>query len=180
VAALCVRPQSAYHRMAGVECYDIKRDVRNFVGGMPIVAHPPRGPWGAVLSPQAKPLPGERALGFLCADLLLVCGGVLAHPAHSRLFAAAGLPLPGCTVGDLTTIEVQQAWRGLPVRNPTWLCLCRVTPPPVPCRDPDSRSGAGDTLRSQRMSLNQRSATTTALAQWLVNTARSATERDEI
>lgn len=45
VAALCVAPNSGYKAMPGVECYDQARDVRNFAGGMPVVAHPPCRAW---------------------------------------------------------------------------------------------------------------------------------------
>jgi hypothetical protein len=162
--------------MPDVDCYDQKRDVRTFTGGMPIVAHPPCRAWSAFTRHQAKPEPGEAELGLLCAEWLRSEGGVLEHPAHSRLFEAAGLPGPGKRRGDLFTVPVLQAWFGYPTRKETWLCLSRVDPSAldIPYVDHDSRAGLGDGRRYQAMSKHQRAATYPALAEWLVQAARLA------
>ena len=178
VAALCVAPNSIYKKMLGVECFDQKRDVRSFAGGMPIVAHPPCRAWSAYTAHQAKPADGERELGLLCADWLRSEGGVLEHPAHSRLFPAAGLPLPGQRIGDLFTMLVLQAWWGYPMRKATWLCFSRidVRELDVPYVEHDSRAGLGDRRRQQVMSKHQRAATHPALADWLVSAARTTNQ----
>lgn len=106
MAALCVAPRSVYHALPEVDAYDLRRDVRSFAGGLPVVAHPPCRAWSAYCAHQAKPLPGEKDLGPLCVEWLRKEGGVLEHPAHSRLFAACGLPRPGETRGDLWTVGV--------------------------------------------------------------------------
>jgi hypothetical protein len=174
VAALCVAPNSIYKTLPGVEAYDMKRDVRTFQGGMPVVAHPPCRVWSAYTSHQAKPEPGEAELGLLCADWLRKEGGVLEHPAHSRLFAAASLPAPGKRDADLFTIPVHQAWWGYPMRKATWLCFSRVDPKvlELPYVEHDSRAGVGDRRRQQVMSKHQRAATYVSLANWLVAAAR--------
>ena len=176
VAALCVAGNSIYKSMPGVTVYDKRRDVRSFAGGMPVVAHPPCRAWSAYTRHQAKPEPGEAELGLLCADWLRREGGVLEHPAHSRLFAAAGLPMPGCRIGDLFTAPVLQAWWGYPMRKATWLCFSRVDVRQleIPYREHDSRAGLGDRRRQQVMSKNQRAATCEPLAHWLVGAARRA------
>lgn len=99
---------------------------------------------------------------------------MLEHPAHSRLFAAAGLPMPGCRIGDLFTVPVLQAWWGYPMRKATWLCFSRVDVRQleIPYREHDSRAGLGDRRRQQVMSKNQRAATCEPLAHWLVAAAR--------
>lgn len=173
VAALCVAPNSIYKQMDGVAVYDKRRDVRTFAGGMPVVAHPPCRAWSAYTSHQAKPEPGEAELGLICADHLRNEGGVLEHPAHSRLFAAAGLPLPGQRLGRLFTVAVLQAWWGYPMRKATWLCFSGIDMRELefPYSEHDSRAGVGDRRRQQVMSKHQRAATHPALAQWLVNAA---------
>lgn len=178
IAALCVAPNSIYKGMAGVEAYDEARDVRSFRGGVPVVAHPPCRAWSAYTAHQAKPKPGEKELGLICADHLRTWGGVLEHPAHSRLFEAARLPLPGQRIGDLYTVLVHQAWWGYPMRKATWLCFSRVDVRSlaIPYRHHDSRSGDGDRRRQQVMSKHQRAATCPALAEWLVAAARMARE----
>lgn len=176
VAALCVAGNSVYKTLDGVDCYDARRDVRTFPGGMPVVAHPPCRSWSAFTAQQAKPPPGEKELGPLCVDILRREGGVLEHPAHSRLFSYCGLPPPGETAGYLTTIYVEQAWWGYPMRKATWLCLSMVdiNQLDVPYVKHNSRSGVGDRRRQQVMSKNQRAATCLPLAQWLVEAARLA------
>ena len=177
VAVLCVAPNSIYKTMPGVDAYDKARDVRQFPGGMPVVAHPPCRAWSAYTAHQAKPEPGEKELGYLCADILKREGGVLEHPAHSRLFAAAGLPMPGTRKGDLFTVPVLQAWWGYPMRKETWLCFSRVDVCMLeyPYTEHDSRAGLGDRRRQQLMSKHQRAATCEPLAYWLVAAARMAT-----
>lgn len=176
VAALCVAPNSGYKAMPGVECYDQARDVRSFPGGMPVVAHPPCRAWSAYTAHQAKPAPGEKELGLLCAEWLRREGGVLEHPAHSRLFEAARLPMPGQRLGDLFTVPVLQAWWGYPMRKATWLCFSRVDLQLLdfPHCEHDSRAGIGDRRRQQVMSKHQRAATVPTLAEWLVSAARQA------
>lgn len=176
VAILCASPNSVYHSMPGVDVYDKARDVRTFGGGAPVVAHPPCRAWSAYTRHQAKPEPGEADLGLLCAEWLRSEGGVLEHPAHSRLFDAAGLPKPGERRGDLRTIMVLQAWWGYPMRKATWLCFSRVSPGSllVPYRDHDSRAGVGDRRRQQVMSKHQRAATCPAFAEWLIAAAQGA------
>ena len=178
VAALCVSSNSIYKSLPGVQAFDRRRDVRTFSGGMPVVAHPPCRLWSAYTAHQAKATDpaAERALGLLCADWLRSEGGVLEQPAHSRLFAAAGLPPPGCRRGELFTVEVWQAWWGYSMRKATWLCFCGIDMRTVefPYQEHDSRSGHGDRRRQQVMSKNQRAATCESLARWLVDLARTA------
>jgi hypothetical protein len=176
VAALCVHSNSIYKQLPGVDVWDKSRDVRKFSGGMPVVAHPPCRAWSAYTAHQAKPEPGEKELGLLCAEHLKREGGVLEHPAHSRLFDAAGLPGPGQRKGDLFTVPVLQAWWGYPMRKETWLCfsLVDIMALEFPYTEHDSRAGLGDRRRQQLMSKNQRAATCEPLAIWLVEAARLA------
>ena len=171
---------SEYHSLPGVDCYDIQRDVRTFSGGVPVVAHPPCRAWSAYCAHQAKPLPGEMELGFLCADWLRKFGGVLEHPAHSRLFAAAGLPDPlesslpdplESSQDGIWTAEVLQSWWGDTRTKETWLCFSgidkRSVQFPIRLHNP-----TGDRRRWQLLSKKARSKTTPELAAWLVDAAR--------
>jgi hypothetical protein len=179
VAVLCCAKNSVYKTLSNVECYDAARDVRTFAGGMKIVAHPPCRTWSAYCAHQAKPEPGEKELGPLCVDWLRKCGGVLEHPAHSRLFDACKLPKPGWTVGwkkgemPIWSMEVLQGWWGDTRSKKTWLCFFGIHPTDfrVPYRFVDA---VGDRRRWQLMSKTQRSATHPAMAEWLVQTARAA------
>lgn len=175
VAALCVHPRSIYRQLQSVECYDVRRDVRTFAGGMPVVAHPPCRSWSAFCRHQAKPLPGEKELGPLCVDWLRKCGGVLEHPAYSHLFAACGLPRPGAPAVDgVWTAAVSQAWWGGPVTKNTWLAFfgiarCKVD---FPFALRNRRGADGEIYRT--LSSQARAATPAQMAEWLVGVARSA------
>ena len=172
VAALCVAGNSVYKSMPGVECWDAARDVRTFDLDCPVVTHAPCRAWSAFCAHQAKVPEGEKELALLCADHLRRNGGVFEHPAHSRAFQAAGLPLPGQRLADLWTVEVWQAWWGYSMMKKTWLCFSRIDPENIviPHRDHIVR---GDRRRQQVMSKNQRAATCPAFAAWLVAAART-------
>jgi hypothetical protein len=173
VAVLCVSAKSIYKQLAGVECYDMRRDVRSFAGGMPVVAHPPCRSWSAKCAHQAKPLPGEKELGPLCVEWLRKCGGVLEHPANSRLFAHCGLPRPGEARDGLWSIAVSQAWWGHSITKNTWLCFAHISPRAVEF-PMVLHNGARDHRRWQLMSRAKRSATPRAMAEWLVASAALA------
>lgn len=170
IAALCVSRNSIYKTLPGVDCYDMDRDVRTFNGGVPIVAHPPCRAWSAYCAHQAKPLPGEKELAPMCVNLLKQNGGVLEHPAHSRLWQALDLPRPGETRDGLWCIQVNQSWWGDTRTKKTWLLFSGVDKGDVVL--PFALHNAnGDRRRWQVMSKIQRAATCEPLARWLVEIA---------
>ena len=172
VAVLCVSKRSVYKQL-DCEVYDTERDARTFPGDMPIVAHPPCRAWSAYCAHQAKPEPSEKELGLWCCEQLKSCGGVLEQPAHSRLFSAGGLPLPGEPHGDLWSMAVDQSWWGDSRKKATWLCFSGISPMDVevPYKLHEPR---GDRRRWQLMSKTQRSATNLAMAIWLLDVASKA------
>lgn len=173
IAALCVHARSVYRTLPGVECYDAGRDCRTFAGGMPVVAHPPCRAWSAYCAHQANPAPGEKDLGPWCVEQIKANGGVLEHPAHSRLWQACNLPLPGWTArGDLWSMAVDQSWWGDVRKKATWLLFSGVSPHDLPVVPYRLRESFGDRRRWQVMSKQQRSASTKAFAEWLVAAAR--------
>lgn len=176
IAALCVAQKSIYKSLDGVDAYDIKRDCRTFPGGMPVVCHPTCKGWSVYTKQQAKLKDGEMEAGFFCAQKLRECGGVLEQPAHSELFKAAELPLPGEPEREgLWSMEVWQAWWGYPVKKQTWLCFGHV--PKSEIEVPFTlHSRGGDRRRQQVMSKAQRSATTEPFAKWLIDAARRSTK----
>ena len=119
VAVLCVEPGGRYPEIV-TDWYDVGRDARTFSGGKPVVAHPPCGPWGK-LSHMCKNQ--DETLGPWCVGQVRKWGGVLEHPAHSKLFKLCGMPLPGefpDRYGGVT-FEVRLCDFGGVVEKPTWL-----------------------------------------------------------
>lgn len=175
VTILCTSRKTAYRSLPCVEVYDQLRDARTWAGGNPMVGHPPCRAWSAYTRHQAKPPPGEKELGPFCVQLLKTYGGVLEHPAHSRLWDFCHLPKPSWTHrGDLWSMEVCQAWWGYPMLKKTWLLFSGISPRDVHLPlvlHPHGR----DRRIFQVMSKNQRAATTPAFAAWLVETARKTT-----
>lgn len=172
VAILCASPRSVYTRMAGVEVYTPERDAWTFRGGMPVVAHPPCRVWSRYTRHQAKPGPDEERLGIWCAAAVEANGGILEQPAHSHLWARLGLPEPGLRARwEAWSTCVWQAWWGYPMRKATWLYF-RGIPPPLVRTPLRLHPAGGDRAAEKRMSDAQRSATTPAFAEWLVELAR--------
>lgn len=171
LAVLCVHPYTVYHRFHGLNIYDHHRDARTWPGGTPLIAHPPCRAWSAFCRHQAKPAPGEADLGPLCVDLVTRWGGVLEHPAHSRLWHHCHLPRPGETAGRLTTIAVRQSAWGAETTKPTWLLLSGV---PVPSPIPSPPTIEDGHRRWKLLSNARRTATTPAFAAWLIALARTA------
>ena len=95
VAALYVDvARGPYAAMLGVECWGIERDATTYCGPYPVVAHPPCGHWGQMSHWCTRPL-AERELAIAAVAQVRSHGGVLEHPATSRLWAECGLPRPG-------------------------------------------------------------------------------------
>lgn len=84
IQALYIDPRGPYPALLGPEnCWDIARDARLYNGPWPVVAHPPCGPWGRLrhLYRGAEHDCAPRAVAQVRAF-----GGVLEHPANSRLW----------------------------------------------------------------------------------------------
>jgi hypothetical protein len=112
VAVLFARADSVYKTMPDCDVWDIDRDAMNWPGGSPIVAHPPCRAWGR-LSHMANPRPGEMDLARWAVSQIRVYGGVLEHPAASRLWADQHLPAPGQRdIYGGWTLTIAQNWWG--------------------------------------------------------------------
>lgn len=95
VAALYVLARGPYSSMPGVDPWPEKRNALCFPGGMPVVAHPPCGPWSRSVMHQTKlslsqgPWLAPAAVCQVRRD-----GGLLEHPAESLLWEESWLRLP--------------------------------------------------------------------------------------
>lgn len=185
VAALFVRKDSIYKTMPGVDAWDEKRDARNWPGGEAVVAHPPCAQW-SMLSHFANDIPEQKALGPLAVRLVRRWGGVLEHPAHSKLWRHEGLPRPGgASDGHGWTMPVDQRWWGHRARKRTFLYIVGCSPadlPPVPfdMSEPEvtvttSRKKHG--IRREMTDHTEREKTPRAFAEWLVELANKCSAR---
>jgi len=181
VAVLYVDPRGPYPKMPGVDWYDEARNAEMFPGGMPVVAHPPCGPWGR-LKHFAKH--DDPRLAIDAVHVVREVGGVLEHPADSSLWRAMDLPRPGdpadCFGGR--TVAVNQCDFGHVTRKRTWLYMVGVpdealeTPEP---REPTHSICNGNGQRLKGGTVRRRATSAEArrtppdFARYLVKLARS-------
>jgi hypothetical protein len=183
VAILFDRSDSIYKTLEGVDVWDIERDARNFAGGMPIVAHQPCRAWGQ-LAHMAKPRHDEKDLARFAVRVIRECGGVLEHPAKSKLWPDQALPEPGRRDkwGGFT-IVVPQFWWGHLADKATRLYICGCGPgdlPPVPMvlgeaprtMDSTRKELVAAGLQKPELLKKDREKTPPAFAEWLVELAR--------
>lgn len=184
VSILFVRKDSVYKTL-GVDCWDIERDATNWPGGNAIVCHPPCRAWGQ-LSHFAHPLPGEKELAIQSVEWIRKWGGVLEHPAASRLWPTLNLPKPGKydEYGGFS-VCIDQFWFGhKAVKKPLLYIVgcnqCQL--PSIPLRldaieyvVDKSKNNKGKTPQKY-LTKPEREHTPLKLAQWLIEVANKCNQ----
>jgi len=175
IAVLCVRGDSVYKNMKGTECYDAHRNAFSFNGDMPVVAHPPCRLWSQLSYFANSPDPErEKELARHCVRMTRKNGGVLEHPAYSKLWSDMDLPRPDeMDFGQGWCICVNQHDWGHRGRKPTWLYFYgidreSVILPPV---------RGGKMVLHNNMNTREREATPVEFARWLLGIAETARRR---
>ena len=162
IAALYVIDGGVYSKLDHCDPWPESRRAELYSGPWPIVAHPPCGPWGRLHHRCTKQNP---ALGLRAVAQVEQWGGVLEHPADSKLWRAAGLPLPGFLPDRFGrfSIAVNQSDWGHRAPKDTWLYICglRGRLPSVP---PKRVAPSG---RVENLSKRQRKSTPREFARWL-------------
>src|SRR5690606_12067518 len=167
VAALYIDPRGPYPAIVNLDCWDETRDARLYDGPHPVVAHPPCGPWSLLRRLYRG---NEHDCASRAVEQVRRWGGVLEHPAGSKLWEHCGLPRPipwdfglkhkriraiSCFDGfGGYTIEVDQVEWGHVARKRTWLYLVGVPrealeAPPFPGREPTHWCSGGGTGRGK-------------------------------
>ena len=137
--ALFVQSNGVYF-VDGVDCWDEKRDARNYKGLLPVVAHPPCQLWGNMAFVNYSRWGGEHNKPFNdlgCFESALQnvnrCGGVLEHPAKTRAFDFYGIQKPSkkgwLDCGKYWVCEVWQSAYGHKANKATWLYYVGNKPP---------------------------------------------------
>ena len=136
ITVLFVSDKSYYLRDERFDCWTKKRDVTNFCDMSPVIAHPPCRLWGRLRSLSTADK-SEKLLAVSSVAHIRVFGGVLEHPAGSKLWSECGLPIPGqgYDIFGGFSISINQSWFGYPAVKNTWLYIngCTVSElPPLP------------------------------------------------
>jgi len=186
VAVLFCRKDSIYKKYPMADVYDSERDARTYQGPWPVVAHPPCRAWGA-LRFFSKPKKGERALAIFALRQVRKYGGVLEHPAASRLWPRCGLPKPGRGFDRYGgwTLGINQWEFGHRAKKPTLLYIVGCNPdsiPSLPLKLGTAEYVIGDVGRAAtgtkrpEVSKAEREHTPLSLAEWLMELAIRCTK----
>ena len=169
VAVLFARSDSVYKTLPFCDVYDYSRDARTYPGSLPVVAHPPCRGWGnySHLSNHSEE---EKQLAIYALDLVRKWGGVLEHPATSKLWQDQKLLSPGVidSFGGFT-LPVDQFWFGHHARKRTFLYICGLAPRDIPVL-PLMFGSPINTI--ENMSRRQRESTPVEFARYLLSIAR--------
>lgn len=125
VSVLYIDPRGVYPDLCS-DVWDAERDARGYLGARSVVAHPPCGPWGKMRG-LTKHQPSWAAPHALA--VVREVGGVLEHPAESRLWEVYGLPAPGTLRSDRfggVSYECDQVHWGHRCRKRTWLYMVGI------------------------------------------------------
>ena len=151
-----------------------KRNARNYKGNDTIIAHPPCRLWGR-LAHMAKAPEEEKELAILSINLARSNGGIVEHPAHSKLWTLLKLP-----IGNETdewggyTISINQHWFGHRAEKRTFLYICgieRKKLPKMPLNFNAIEYTISTSGNKKEVTKYERSATPIQLAKWLIETA---------
>lgn len=176
VSVLFTQQNSIYQDL-NVECWDEKKDARNWEGGNAIIAHPPCRGWGT-LRGLAKHIPGEKYLAVWSIKQIRTWGGILEHPRNSYLWKYLNLPLPGSydEYGGWT-LNIQQHWFGHKCRKNTFLYIKGISPGSIPQYPIKLDAvthiiGGGKNKVKRQMGKKENESTPLELAKWLIQTAQ--------
>jgi len=180
--ALFCRSDSAYKKRDAWDVYDAERNALTYRGTLPVVAHPPCRAWGVMAhmafrnkdwtqsdDPRREI---EKGLALKAIEFVQECGGILEHPAGSRLFGNV-LPdvgeFPDCAGGF--TIEIDQFDFGHVAHKQTKLYIVGVEIsqlPELPAKrlEHTDRSIAGNVPGTTSCTQYQREYTPEALIDW--------------
>lgn len=120
VVALYVNPKGPYPKLLAY-WYDKEIDATTYNGNLPVIAHPPCGPWGKMRQFCTKQ---DKTLGETAVKQVQWHNGILEHPKGSTLFKHCELPPPNKSdKKGGWTIEVNQVAWGHSCQKSTWLYI---------------------------------------------------------
>jgi hypothetical protein len=167
ISILFAAKDSIYKTIPDLDVWDEDRDALKWLGGNPGVFHPPCRLWSKWMGHLAKAPLSEMELARWSVEQVKKWGGILEHPAESKLFKEMNLP----------HVEVDQFHWGHLMRKRTWLYVCGISClPPMPFRkgDPEVRWDNRNSTKLPYLTKKQRQATPLDFALWLVEAAKNA------
>jgi hypothetical protein len=180
ISILFAARNSVYKTIPGLDVWDEDRNALNWPGGNPGIFHPPCRLW-SMLSHFSVAPKEEKELARWSVRQIRKWGGVLEHPAHSKLWLDQDLPRPGQKDAYGFTTGVYQWWFGHRGRKATWLYICGIDPKTVPLI-PFKLGQAEATCSTRhggpgRIRDNEIEATPPEFANWLIAVAEQCSVR---
>lgn len=153
--------------------YDRTRDARSYKGPHPVVCHPPCRLWGRMRGLSTADA-SEMSLAIHAVETLLEWGGVLEHPADTRLLHWVDL------IPSIRKVAIRQKDFGHQAVKPTLLLVVGSDPcqwPDMPLDLSPVTHVIGSSARSALPEVSKawRERTPPKLARWMVAVARLAT-----
>lgn len=185
ISVLFVRRNSTYFEYDDIEVYTARRNALTFDFQSSIIAHPPCRLWSK-MSHFSNADPLEKTLGIYAINAARIVGGIVEHPAGSRLFKYmdCGTPSRPDAYGGYI-ISINQSWFGHPCQKRTYLYICGLPysdiPPITPNFSPHTHTVGSATSKTKLIQASQRirEYTPPALCEWLISTARMIQERQK-
>lgn len=175
IPVLFTLPGSHYKTYSFADCYDAERNALTFSGHTAIIAHPPCRLWGRLSHLSTAPQV-ERLLALWAIQKVRTNGGILEHPAGSRLFSKMLIPLDGSpdqTGGFL--ISINQHWFGFKAQKRTYLYIVgcsRSQLPPLPLSFDAITHSVSSSRNYLELDKKQNSVTVPQLCEWLFEIQR--------
>jgi hypothetical protein len=138
--ALFVRKDSSYKNRDTWDVYDEDRDALTYDSSSPVVCHPPCRTWGRLSHLAHNARPNEANLALWSIKKIRQNGGILEHPAGSRLF---GKHLPDVNEIDKHggfTILIDQYDFGHVAHKKTKLYICGIDRSELPKLPPKDKT----------------------------------------
>lgn len=178
-----VADNSYYRLLPDLDLFDIRRNALSTVSNAPAIYHPPCRSWGR-LRQFAKTPSGEHWLAVWAVLRMWRYGGVLEHPAGSKLWSFMNLARPGQRYDSHGgfSVSLNQSWFGYPAKKNTWLYVvgCDISElPEMPlCFNAITKTVSGSKNRNvlKELSHTERSRTTLLFNKYLIavlNTIKS-------
>lgn len=175
IPILFTLPSSNYLQFPFTDCYDEKRNALTYHGNTAIIAHPPCRLWGRLSHLSTAPQV-ERILAIWAIIQIRKVGGILEHPAGSRLFRKMHIPLDGSPdqYGGFV-ISINQHWFGFQATKRTYLYIlgCSWSQlPPLPLNFSAVTHSVSTSPNFLELDKSKNSVTVPALCEWLFETQR--------
>lgn len=168
---LYTKSKSEYLHL-GVECYGKEKNALTYQGNDVVICHPPCAHWGS-MSHFASIEPAEKYLALHALWLVESLGGILEHPAQSKLWKLVKSNRENYK-GSI--LSVNMSWFGFPTQKRTYLYIKGASLKEIPAH-PITFDRVTTFIRTngkkntKHLPKSQRDTTPLSMCEWLIKIA---------